>query len=213
MSFGYKKRPLSKRLAIRLNIIFISIVFLSTAVIAQERKLVYDVMRNNKVIGHINFVEINQGPKRFLSMKSDVKTSFVFSFTDNTSETATYENGILLVSTFHQKQTGSSEVTKSTSATGSFYKVTKNGVSKMSGISTIKFGMLMMYTHVPDALDSIFSGNYQQMLDITKLEENKFKLTMPDGKYNIYHYKNGVCTKVEIERSLVSLQFVLKEIK
>ena len=146
-------------------------------------------------------------------MISDVKTSYIFSFSDDTKETASYENGVLMHSTFYQKQTGSGVNNKSTTASGNFYKVTSNGESKMANFGPIHFGMLMLYTHVPDTLHKIYSGNFQQMLDINKVEENKYKLMLPDGKHNVYSYKNGICVKVEIVRALVSLQFVLKEIK
>src|SRR5688572_28367893 len=67
---------------------------------AQERKLRYDVMRNGKVIGKINFVEMISGQKKFLSMTSDVKTRFILAFSDDTAETAAYDNGVLVYSSF-----------------------------------------------------------------------------------------------------------------
>lgn len=178
---------------------------------AQERKLNYDVMRNGKVIGKIDFVEFVQGQKKFLSMTSDVKTRYIFSFSDNTAETAGYENGIMIYSSFYQKQTGSGEANKSTIAAGKLYKITDNGVSKMVNISPIYYNMLLLYTNMPKTVTKVYSANFQKMLDIKKIEENKYRLTLPDGKYNYYSYKNGICSKVEIVRSLFSLQFVLKE--
>ena len=168
-------------------------------------------MRNGKVIGNISFVELIQGQKKFLSMTSDVKTRYIFSFTDNTSETAGYDNGVMVYSSFYQKQTGSGEAKKSTIATGNLYKITDNGVSKMINFSPIKYNMLLLYTDKPETVNQVYSANFQKMLEIKKLEENKFRLTMPDGKYNYYTYKNGICTKVEIVRSLFSIEFVLRE--
>ena len=81
---------------------------------AQERKLMYDVMRNGKIIGNISFVEFISGQKKFISMTSDVKTRYIFAFSDNTSETAGYEDGIMMYSSFYQKQTGSGTTNKST---------------------------------------------------------------------------------------------------
>ena len=184
-----------------------------TSTKAQERKLYYDVIRNGKVIGNINFVEIVSGQKTFYSMNSDVKTRVLFSFSDNTSETAAYDNGILMYSSFYQKQTGSGEVTKTTLFIGKGYKITNKDGEKIVNFNPIRFGMLKMYVNVPDTFTKIYSGNYQQLLDLKKLGENRFQLTMPDGKTNTYTYKNGICTKVEIVRSLVSLQFVLRDTK
>ncbi len=191
--------------------VLISLNLFFSSCIAQERKLIYDVIRNGKIIGNINFVEIVNGQKRFLTMNSDVKTKYIFAFTDITSESAAYENGVLIYSSFYQKQTGSGETNKSTIALGKLYKVTDNGVSKMVSFDPIKFGMLKLYVEVPDTVSKIFSGNYQRLLDIKKIAANKYRLELPDGKYNYYTYKNGLCVKVEIVRTLVSLEFVLRE--
>ena len=177
---------------------------------AQERKLVYDVTRNGKIIGNINFIELINGDKKFISMTSDVKTRYIFSFTDNTSETAAYDQGIMVYSSFYQKQTGSGEKNKTTIASGKFYKVTDAGESKLISMSPIRYNMLLLYTNIPETINKVYSANFQGLLDIKKLAPDKYRVVMPDGKYNDYTYKNGICTKVEIVRTLVSLQFVLR---
>ena len=190
---------------------FAILCIITSAAVAQERRLLYDVMRNGKVIGKIDVTENVVGTRRMLILTSAVKTGFVFAFTDNTYETAGYENGVLMYSTFHQNQTGSSVANKSTIFAGSLYKVTDNAVSTMVNFNRIPFGMLMLYFHVPDTISKVFSGNYQKMLDIKKEGDNRYRLSIPDGKYNYYTYKNGICSKVEIIRTMVSLQFVLRE--
>lgn len=187
-----------------------SICMINISSYAQERKLMYDVMRNGKIIGNISFVELVSGQKKFLSMTSDVKTRFIFAFSDNTSETAGYENGIMVYSSFYQKQTGSGVSNKTTIAAGKDYKLTSDGVSTLTSFDPIRYNMLLLYTTMPEGIDKVYSGNFQKHLDIKKLGENKYRLTLPDGKYNDYTYKNGICTMVEIVRSLVSLQFVLR---
>jgi hypothetical protein len=111
---------------------------------AQERKLIYDVMRNGKIVGNINFVELIKGQKKFISMTSDVKTRYIFSFTDNTSETAAYDEGIMIYSSFYQKQTGSGTTNKTTIASGKFYKLTDDGESKLISLSPIRYNMLLL---------------------------------------------------------------------
>ncbi|HUS02574.1 MAG TPA: DUF6134 family protein [Chitinophagaceae bacterium] len=193
----------------------ISILIFSISVVwdshAQERKLLYDVMRNGKVIGKITFVEMVSGKKKFLSMTSDVKTRFIFAFSDDTAETAAYDNGIMIYSSFYQKQTGSGTATKTTIASGKDYKLTDAGVSKVTSLDPIRYNMLLLYTTKPEAISKVYSANFQKHLDIKKMEDNKYRLTMPDGKFNYYTYKNGICTKVEIVRSLFTLHFVLRE--
>ena len=189
-------------------------LFLITVIFAytQQRKLYYDVMRNGKVIGNISFVELIQGQKKILSMTSDVKTRYIFAFTDNTSETASYDNGVMIYSSFYQKQTGSGTSTKTTIASGKDYKLTDDGVSTLTHLDPIRYNMLLLYTTKPEGISKVYSANSQKHLEIKKVEENKYRLTLPDGKFNYYTYQNGICTRVEIVRTLFTLQFVLRAI-
>ena len=98
---------------------------------AQERKLIYDVIRNGKIIGEINFVELTQGQKKFLSMNSNVETNVIIPIKDHTAETAGFDKGVMVYSSFFQKQTGSDEVNKTIKLSGKSYKITSNGESKL----------------------------------------------------------------------------------
>lgn len=168
-------------------------------------------MRNGKVIGKINFVELINGQKKFLSMTSDVKTRFILAFSDDTAETAAYDNGVMMYSSFYQKQTGSGTVNKTTIADGRNYKLTDDGVTTVATMEPIRYNMLLLYTTIPEGIGKVYSANSQKYLEIKKIAENKYRLTLPDGKFNYYTYKNGLCTKVEIVRKLFTLLFVLKD--
>lgn len=175
--------------------------------------LVYDVMRNGKIIGEINYVEMIKGQKKFLSLSSNVETTVIITMKDHTAETAGYDKGVMVYSSFYQKQTGSDEVKKSTTASGKLYKLTDHDESRLVSLPPIRYNTLLLYTIVPKNINKVYSGNYQKMVDIKKISENKYRLLLPDDKYNDYTYKNGVCTKVEIVRSIGSVQFILREQK
>ena len=177
---------------------------------AQERKLVYDVIRNGKVIGEINFVELTQGQKKFLSMNSNVETTIIIPITDHTAETAGFDKGTMVYSSFYQKQTGTDEVKKTTKLSGKVYKVITNGELKSIALPPVRYNTLMLYTTEPNKINKVFSGNFQTLLDIKKIADNKYRLLLPDEKYNDYTYKNGVCVMVEIVRNMGTVQFVLR---
>ena len=180
---------------------------------AQERKFTYDVIRNGKTIGEISFVELVQGQKKFLSLTSNVETTVLFSVTDHTAETAAYDKGIMVYSSFYQKQTGSDVVNKTTIVSGKSYKLTDGEESKLVSLPPIRYNTLLLYTNMPMNINKVYSANFQQMVDVKKIAENKYRLTLPGGKYNDYTYKNGICTRVEIVRSLGTVQFVLRQQK
>ena len=165
------------------------------------------------MIGEINFVEMIQGQKKFLSMNSNVETTVIITIKDHTSETAGYDKGIMVYSSFYQMQTGSDVVNKTTTVSGKKYKVTDKGESKLIILPPVRYSTLLLYTTVPTNIYKVFSGNFQKMLDIKKTAENKYRLILPDGKFNDYTYKNGICSMVEIVRSLGTVQFILREQK
>lgn len=191
-------------------LLLFSVLLFSASSSAQQKKLLYDVIRNGKPIGEISYTEITQGQKKTLSITSNVETTLIFSFTDHTVETATFDKGVMTYSTFYQKQTGSDEANKTTKLSGKVYKATSNGETKSIALPPVRYNTLMLYTIQPDKINKVFSGNFQSLLDIKKIGDNKFRLFLPDDKYNDYTYKNGVCVLVEIVRSIGSVQFVLR---
>lgn len=193
-----------------LLLLFTASIF-QTSTYAQERKLIYDVMRNGNIIGKIDIVELTKDQKKFLSLTSDVKTRFIFSFCDHAAETAAYEDGVMVYSSFCQKQNGSDKANKITIASGKSYKLIDDGVSKLISCSPIRYNMLLLYTNIPETINKVYSDNFQKLLDIKKVEENKYRLSLPDGNHNYYTYKNGVCSKVDIERTFFTVQFILRE--
>jgi hypothetical protein len=192
-----------------LLLLFTAYIF-QTPAYAQERKLVYDVIKNGNIIGEIIFLELIKDQKIFLSLTSDVKTRFIFSFSDHAEETAAYEDGVMLYSSFYQKQNGSDKANKKTIAFGNSYKLIDYAASKLISCSPIRYNMLLLYSNIPQNINKVYSDNFQKLLDIKKVEENKYRLTLPDGNYNYYSYKNGVCSKVDIERTFFTVQFVLR---
>ena len=191
-------------------ILFTACIF-HTPVYAQERKLTYDVMKNGNSIGTVNFLKLTKYQKKFLSLTSDVKTRFIFSFSGHATETAVYDNGVMIYSSFYHKQNGSDKANKITIASGQSYKLTDDGVSKLISCSPIRYNMLLLYINIPKNINKVYSDNFQKLLDIKKVEENIYRLSLPDGNYNYYTYKNGVCSKVEIKRTFYTAQFVLRE--
>jgi|ERR1035437_607833 hypothetical protein len=193
-----------------LLLLFTASIF-QTSTYAQERKLIYDVMRNGNIIGKIDIVELTKDQKKFLSLTSDVNTRFILSFSIHTAETAAYQDDVMVYSSFYEKKTGSYKASKTTIASGECYKLMDCGVLKLISCSPIRYNMLLLYTNIPETINKVYSDNFQTHLDIKKVEENKYRLSLPDGNHNYYTYKNGVCSKVDIERTFFTIQFVLRE--
>src|SRR5687768_7957812 len=101
---AWKKSSAAKK-SFRLFVFIILIFHVNPK--AQEKKLIYHVIRKGDIIGTINLEVRVKDNKVFLSLRSKVKTRFIFSFSDYCEETSTYEEGVMVHSSFYQKQNGS----------------------------------------------------------------------------------------------------------
>jgi len=58
-------------------------------------------------------------------------------------------------------------------------------------------------------VDKVYSDIFETFIVIQKTGEHRYKITLPDGNYNYYNYKQGVLTLVEVHQSLYSANIVL----
>ena len=176
-----------------ISLLGLTAIISQTIAFAQERKLNYDVIRNGSIIGNIIFTELNTGQKKFLRFVSSIKTSFIFSFCDQTTETSIFENEILVHASLNQKQTGSGRTSTTVEASGNTYKVIDGNTSKIIYTNPIYYNTLLLYLRPPENIYKVYSQKFQKLLEIKKVADNKFMLILPDGNHNYYTYSNGLC--------------------
>ncbi|MGZ8541117.1 MAG: DUF6134 family protein, partial [Chitinophagaceae bacterium] len=125
-------------------------------------------------------------------------------------EEAVYENGIMTWSTVYQKLNGNERVNKKTKLNGNNYIVTTGQQSEAISLYPIRFNMICLYINEPVNISKIYSDNFQRFLNIQTLGDHHYKIRFPDGNYNEYHYRNGLCTKIEVHHRLYRSSFELK---
>jgi len=142
-------------------------------------------------------------------MESDVKTRFIFSFTAHSNEEAVYHNGILLHSSIYRKMNGSEKVNKQHQAGNNQYIIHAGERTEVTKAYPITYNMLSFYSKEPENISKVYSDNFQSFIAIQKTDQHRYKVTLPDGNYIYYSYKNGVLSLVEIHHSFYSASIVL----
>jgi hypothetical protein len=176
---------------------------------SQNRSLNYQILRNGNKVGTLRFSESTTGNMDYLKMESDVKTRFIFTFTAHASEEAVYYKGVLLHSSIYRKLNGNEKVNKQHQADNRQYII---HTGKNSGITKnypITYNMLSLYSREPENIPDVYSDNFERFVPIAKTAAHTYKVTLPDGNYNYYYYKNGMLTLVEVHHSLYSANIVL----
>lgn len=198
------------RNASRIVLLFILLFLLSQFSWSQNTRLEYSIKRKGSEIGTMSFSQQLSGNKTAFKIESTIKARLVFLITIKALEEAIYENGIMTWSFLHRKMNGTEKLNKKTQLTGNSYLVTIDGRQKKMDSFPIRYSMICLYLQEPVTNTKVYSENFQTFLDIQKLGDHHYKIDFPDGNYNEYHYRNGLCSKVEVNYRLYRSTIELK---
>ncbi len=191
--------------------IFLFIILLVFAVTAysQNKLLNYQILRKGNKVGVLRFTETISGEMDYLEMESDVKTKLLFIFIAHIREDAIYKNGILFRSSIYRLLNGNEKVNKQHQADNRQYIIYKGKDSEVTRIYPITYNMLSLYSKEPENIGKAYSDNFESFLTIQKVDVHKYKITLPDGSYNYYCYKDGLLNIIEVHHGLYSANIVL----
>ena len=176
---------------------------------AQNRVLKYQILRNGTPVGTLLFSQTSTNDGDYLKMESDVKTRFIFSFVAHASEEAIYHHGVMFRSSIYRRLNGNEKVNKQHQENNGQYIIHAGQRSEVTKTYPITYNMLSLYSKEPEDISKVYSDNFESFVSIQKTGQHRYKITLPDGNYNNYYYKNGVLALVEIHHSFYSANIVL----
>lgn len=185
---------------------FILFFFLFTIIShAQEKTVHYNVLRNGTIIGQMQFYQKTNNDEVFLKISSEVKTRFIFSIDVTTEEGSHFKNGKLISSYVKRHVNGKEKANKTTQLVDSNYKILSENKKEQIKEQHIDYNFMLLYSKEPVAENQVYSDSFQQFLTIKKTDHHSYRIVLPDGNYNDYHFLNGVCQKVELHHSLFTI--------
>jgi len=176
---------------------------------SQKKFLNYQILRNGNKVGTMHFSETTSGRIDSLKLESNVKTKLVSSFIVYVHEDAIFSNSILLQSSVYRQLNGNEKVNKQHRLDNGQYIISNKKKSKVMKTYPINYNMLSLYSREPENIGNVYSDNYETFLAIQKTDAHKYKISLPDGNYNYYYYKDGVLNLVEVHHSLYTANIVL----
>lgn len=185
-----------------------AVLFFSGA--AQDVSHNYTVTYKGDEVGTMQLAVKKNGEEMFMRLTSNVSMRFIVSINVQSEEEATFKNGVLVYSKACRKVNGKQKVNNETRAAGDIYKTVCDNKTGCIRQKQIGYNFLMLYMHEPVNTHTVYSDNFQQFLAIQKTGEHAYKIELPDGNYNTYFFKDGLCNKVEIHHSLYTINMVLK---
>ena len=115
----------------------------------------------------------------------------------------------MIYSFFHQTENGKEIVSETKRSEDNFLFI-KNGKVYSQQNTPVFSNILQLYTDPPSEDTEAFSNHFQKMVNVKRISENLYGLSLPGGYYNYYHYKKGVCTQIDVVRTLFTIHIVLK---
>jgi len=175
---------------------------------SQKKSLNFHILRNGNKVGTVHFSETTSGGTDSLNVESNVKTKLVSNFVGYSREYAIFSNDILVQSSIYRQLNGDEKANKQHQLDNGQYIIHKGKKSGVVKTYPITYTMLSLYSREPENIGKVYSDNFETLLVIQKIDTHKYKITLPDGSYNYYHYKGGLLNLVEVHHNLYSANIV-----
>jgi hypothetical protein len=172
---------------------------------AQEKTVNYNVLQNGTVIGQMQFYQKTNNDEVFLKISSEVKTRLIFGIDVKTEEGSHFKNGKLMSSYVKRHVNGKEKANKTTQLIDSSYKIFAENKKGQIKQQYIDYNLMLLYSKEPIGENQVYSDSFQQFLTIKKTNNHSYRIVLPDGNYNDYHFANGICQKVELHHSLFTI--------
>lgn len=180
---------------------------------SQESIFEYEVIRNNKVIGHTVVTAIKKPGRVTYKVAADISVSFIKDFKAVSVEETVFEKGLMISSIFSRSLNGENKGKRKTMLLDSMYQIENDGKKSIHHFGKINYTCSSLYLNEPLNRKYIYSDNHQSWLKIIEIKLHNYKLELPNGNYAIYQFENGICTRIDIYETFfnVSLTLISKD--
>ena len=174
-----------------------------------DRKLHYEVLRNGKVIGYLDALKKENGNNIEYLMESNVKISLIMDFVLYSKVVGSFTSGMLTSGSVIRRVNGKDKANaKITWQTDRYLIQDKEESIELKEKITYTTACLMH--EEPVQIQRIFSENFKRFIPIKAIKPHEYELQLPDGNRNFYTYANGVCVSAEVNTTLSTAYFRLK---
>jgi hypothetical protein len=189
--------------------IIVLLLLFSCILFAQQQLLTYKVMRNGSETGWVKLTKNTAGNVTVISMSSEIKVRMIILFKIISTEYAEFRDGKMTHSYVFRKMNESVKANHHTRLCGTEYEIESASGKEKLTISPVTFNVLSMYFGEPDGIEHVYSDSQQKLATVKKIRTGVYKLHLPDGNSNEYYYSNGICTRVKIDTSFYTAEFIL----
>jgi hypothetical protein len=167
--------------------------------------IAYHVVKNGDIIGTIHIVKSQTNDEVIYELESKISAKFILKFDIIGKEKSIYKNGTLIYSHVYRKVNNKVKTDHEIELKKDIYESGKNALN----LQAIHENIIKLYFVEPLGLHEIFSDNMKRMVSVTSLGHGKYRVEFSKNKYNIFHYENGRCVKVEAVSNLFDVELII----
>ncbi len=193
----------------KVSLLIISFLFFSFILNAQLQKTEYKITFRGDSVGNMQFYKTETGNNIYLKAVSNVQIRFFIKINVQLEEISNFQSGRLMYSSVSRIVNGKEKSAKQTKAAGDIYKATSFGKPVPSIDKLIDYNLNMLYCKEPFDKQVIYSDNFQQFLNVEQVAPHRYKIVLPDGNYNYYTFRDGICQVAEIHNLLYTIYIQL----
>ncbi|MGM5469576.1 DUF6134 family protein [Flavobacteriaceae bacterium LMO-SS05] len=159
--------------------------------------ITFHVINRNSKIGYINIEKQSQAEAVTYTLNSNIKAKILFKFNAIAEERSVYEHDTLVFSSIYRTLNNKVNRNQSLALVEGRYILSYNDQEEILPIDCIRRNLVTLYFKEPIGISMVFCDNQKQMVKVAPISEGIYKVEFSKGKYNIFHYKEGKCVKVE----------------
>ncbi|MBS1658253.1 MAG: hypothetical protein K1X63_00340 [Chitinophagales bacterium] len=192
---------------------FISLITFMAALTAAAQQTEFNVIRNGKVIGTATATEVSTGTTNYYKVETHVTLQLLYKVSIDVLLTSTYQDGLLKEAHLYKKVNGSVKTDNHLQRNTEGYLV--ENIRQESSIVTevINSSICSLYFREPVNGSTVFSEAFLRQIPVQKVSAGSYLITLPDGKQDIFTYRNGRCTQVKIETSFCTIVLIAQPVK
>jgi len=178
---------------------------------AQKQVYHYNVLYKGNNIGNMYLTQVQTGDALSIKVASNIQMNMLINVRVHVAEEASYKEDKLIYSTVYRKVNGKEKANRQTKYCNGSYEIVTEGKKDTLNKTAINYNLVRLYCKEPFNIKEVYSDAFQQFLTIEALGDHKYKLALPDNNYNVYHYQNGICNRVDVHNTFYTVQMQLAQ--
>ena len=174
-----------------------------------SQELMYTISWKDDSIGYLKAEREQVKDNEYYYINSNTEFRVLFRFNLNYQYKNEYRKGRLYSASAKNSLNQKDRDQSSIIWQNNHYLLRVNNKSVKLKEQDIWFTVSKLYYTEPIGINTIFSERFGEFLTLDRLAKNKYALTKPDGRKNIYFYDEGICRKVIVDNPIITIHFTL----